>query len=99
MIVQIVCLLGCLSPAVYFLKDGLVEKKTWMAVLGGLFLLFIVCFIASLIIQRRRYPLDDIELDREVKNNLKEFLKAIAVWLLVMVCCFLFVFGVYELIK
>lgn len=57
--------------AAYWIIDGIVAKSSlrWMA--GAVFGLLYLAFAIYLIFQRKRYPIEDAQLDEQVGENFK----------------------------
>ena len=78
---------------------GLLEKNTWMWVLGILFILLTAASITSLVVQRRRYPLEDEEVDKRITRDFKDGLIALGIFFGTIALALLLAFGLIAIFK
>ena len=72
---------------------GIDSKRNGYLIIGILFILLSLGLICSLVIQRRRHPIEDEEVDKEVSSGLK----AGGLALLLLAAGFLIAFGLAAL--
>lgn len=77
----------------YWVHMGLDSGNKWYLITGVLFILFSLGLICSVVIQRRRHPIEDAEVDKEVGEGLK----AGGIALLLLAAGFLIGFGLAAL--
>ena len=75
------------------------EKNTWMWIIGILFISVTADDIASLVVQRRRCPLEDEEVDRRITRDFKDGLVSPGIFFGIIASVFLLVLGLYALIR
>ena len=78
---------------------GLLKKNTWMWVLGILFILLTAGSITSLVVQRRRYPLEDEEVDKRITRDFKDGLVALGIFFGTIALALLLAFGLIAIFK
>lgn len=85
--------------AAYWIIDGIVTKSSlrWMA--GALFGLLYLAFAIYLIYQRKRYPIEDAQLDEQVGENFKTGMTGMGIVLGFITAAFLIAFGIAFLLK
>lgn len=72
---------------------GIDSRRNGYLIVGVLFILLSLGLICSLVIQRRRHPIEDEEVDKEVSSGLK----AGGLALLLLAAGFLIAFGLAAL--
>jgi len=62
-----------------------ISKKDWLSlILGAAFLVLVVAMVIYSVVQRKRYPLEDPDLDKQVTHNFKEGIKGSGITFLII---------------
>lgn len=78
-----------------WLVEGIRTGKTALWLFGILFIALAVGMIVSLVITRKRHPIEDAEIDKQATEGLK----AGGIVLGILAVCFLFAFGLAAILK
>ena len=97
--IQMVTMAIYMLLAVYWIVSGLRSNSLFQWILGAVYLAFIVAYTVYLIIQRKRHPVEDPELDRQAVENFKTGTKGMAVVLAIIAVGFMIAFGLVALLK
>ncbi|MBQ6912317.1 MAG: hypothetical protein IJQ35_09220 [Bacteroidales bacterium] len=94
-----------LAPCPLYLLTGIwwvvsgISKKDWLSlILGAAFLVLVVAMVIYSVVQRKRYPLEDPDLDKQVTHNFKEGIKGGGITFLIIGIGFLLAFGLAMLL-
>ena len=81
--------------------DALIKsgKSTAYWIMGAVFGLLYLVYAGYLIYQRRRYPLNDEELDKQVGENFKSGMTGMGIIFGIITVGFLIAFGLAALLK
>jgi len=76
-----------------------ISKKDWLSlIMGAAFLVLVVAMVIYSVVQRKRYPLEDPDLDKQVTHNFKEGIKGSGITFLIIGIGFLLAFGLAMLL-
>ena len=85
--------------SVWWVVKGIIQKRTTYWIMGAVLGLLYLVFASYLIYQRRRYPLNDEELDKQVGENLKSGMTGMGITFGIITVGFLIAFGLVALLK
>lgn len=85
--------------AVWWVVRGIVQKRTDHWIMGAVLGLLYLVFAGYLIYQRRRYPLNNEELDKQIGENFKSGMTGIGITFGIITVGFLLAFGLVALLK
>jgi len=85
--------------AAYWIIDGIATKSTLRWIAGAVFGLLYIAFAIYLIYQRKRYPIEDAQLDKQVGENFKTGMTGMGIVLGFITAAFLIAFGLAMLLK
>jgi Ca2+/Na+ antiporter len=97
--IQMVTMAIYMLLAVYWIVSGLRSNSLFQWILGAVYLAFIAAYTVYLIIQRKRHPVEDPELDRQAVENFKTGSKGMALVLAIIAVGFMIAFGLVALLK
>lgn len=97
--IQMVSLAIYMLLAVYWIVSGVRDDSVFLWILGAVYLAFIVAYSVYLIIQQKRHPVEDPELDRKAVENFKTGTKGMALVLAIITVGFMVAFGLAALLK
>lgn len=97
--IQMVPTFFYVALGVLWIVDGIQDRKTVHWALGTLFLVLAIVMIVSLIIQRKRHPIEDAELDKQVTRNFKDGMKGMGIFYGLIALAFLLAFGLVFLLS
>lgn len=85
--------------AAYWIVSGILDKSTYKWIAGAVFSLMYIGFAIYLIYQRKRYPIEDAQLDKQVGENVKTGMTGMGVVIGFITAGFLIAFGIATLLK
>lgn len=85
--------------AVYMIIEGIATKSAFRWISGTVFCLLYIAFAIFLIYQRKRYPIEDAQLDRQVGENFKTGMTGMGIVLGFISAGFLIAFSIALLLK
>lgn len=85
--------------ALYWLVTGILEKSTFKWILGAVFGLFYIGYAIYLIIERKRYPVENPQLDEQAVDNFKTGLKGMGIVFAFITVGFLIAIGLAAVFK
>ena len=85
--------------ALYWTVSGVCHNRTFEWIFGAAYLAFIVAYIVYLVIQRKKHPVEDPELDRQVVENFKTSTKGMAIVFAFIAVGFLIAIGLASLLS
>lgn len=85
--------------AAYWIIYGIVTKTSSRWIMGAVFGLLYLAFAIYLIYQRKRYPIEDAQLDAQVGENFKTGMSGMGIVLGFITAAFLIAFGIAFLLK
>lgn len=85
--------------AVYWIVRGVCHESAVEWILGALYFVLNVSNTIYLIIQRKRYPVDDPQLDEQAVDNFKTGLKGMGIVLAFIAFGFLIAIGLAAILK
>lgn len=85
--------------AVWWVVNGIMQKSTAYWIMGAVLGLLYLVYAGYLIYQRRRYPLNDEELDKQVGENFKSGMTGMGITFGIITVGFLIAFGLAALLK
>jgi len=85
--------------SIYWIISGIINKKAFWWIMGVLFLAITIGLIVALVIQRKRFPINDATLDEKVASDFKENMKAIGIIYAIIAGSFLLAFGLVAILK
>jgi len=85
--------------AAYWIISGIIDKSTIQWIAGAVFGLLYIAFAIYLIYQRKRYPIEDAQLDKQVGENFKTGMTGMGIVLGFITAAFLIAFGLALLLK
>ena len=85
--------------AVYWIIDGIVTKRPFKWIMGAAFCLFYTVYAVYLIIQRKRHPVEDQELDEQALDNFKTGLKGMGIVFAFITVGFLIAIGLAAIMS
>ena len=85
--------------AAYWIIYGIVTKTSSRWIMGAVFGLLYLAFAIYLIYQRKRYPIEDAQLDEQVGENFKTGMSGMGIVLGFITAAFLIAFGIAFLLK
>ena len=85
--------------AVFWTIDGFIEKSKFMMIAGPLYLAFTVFGIIYLVLQYRRNPVVDDELDAKEMKKFKEGMKGVGIVYGILAAGFIIAFGLAAILK
>ena len=97
--IQMVTMAIYMLLAVYWIVSGLRSNSLFQWILGAVYLAFIAAYTVYLIIQRKRHPVEDPELDRQAVESFKTGTKGMAIVLAIIAVGFMIAFGLVALLK
>lgn len=87
-----------LALAVDWLVMSIEEHKIWMIVFTVAYLVLVIAMIVSLIIRRKRHPIEDEEADRQAVGALKDGALGMGIVVGIITVGFLLAFGIAALL-
>ncbi|MBQ3880883.1 MAG: hypothetical protein IJL91_02735 [Bacteroidales bacterium] len=84
---------------IYWLVTGILDKKIFLWVMGGLFTLLNLGVIIYTIWQLKHYPLEDPVADAQIEQNAKTGMTGMAIVMGIIAVSFLVAFGLAYLLK
>ena len=78
---------------------GFADHSLWLCIVGFLYMAFVVAFMVFLIIRRRRYPVENEELDRLAVRTFKDGALGMGIVLGIIAIALLIAFGIVFLLK
>lgn len=85
--------------SVWWVVNGIIQNRTAYWIMGAVLALLYLVFAGYLIYQRRRYPLNDEQLDKQVGENLKSGMTGMGITFGIITVGFLIAFGLAALLK
>ena len=85
--------------SVWWVVNGIIQNRTAYWIMGAVLALLYLVFAGYLIYQRRRYPLNDEQLDKQVGENLKSGMTGVGITFGIITVGFLIAFGLAALLK
>lgn len=85
--------------SVWCVVNGIMQKSTAYWIMGAVFGLLYLVYAGYLIYQRRRYPLNDEELDKQVGESFKSGMTGMGIIFGIITVGFLIAFGLAALLK
>jgi len=85
--------------AAYFTVSGILDHSTFKWIMGAAFGAFYLAYGIYLIILRKKHPVEDLQLDKQVEDNFKTGLKGTGIFFAVLAAGFLIAFGLVALFK
>lgn len=85
--------------AVYMIIEGIATKSTFRWISGTVFCLLYIAFAIYLIYQRKRYPIEDAQLDRQVGENVRTGLKGMGIVFAFITAGFLIAIGLAAILS
>lgn len=85
--------------AAYWIIEGIVTNSPFRWIAGAVFSLLYLGFAIYLIYQRKRYPIEDAQLDKQVGENFNTGMKGMGIVLGFITVAFLIAFGLAALLK
>ncbi len=85
--------------SVWWVVKGIIQNRTAYWIMGAVFGLLYLVYAGYLIYQRRRYPLNDEELDKQVGENFKSGMTGMGITFGIITVGFLIAFGLAALLK
>jgi hypothetical protein len=83
----------------YFIISGILGKSAVNWGCGAFMLALSIAQLVMIVIQRKRHPIEDAQVDEQVTRNFKEGLQGAGIVLGLLVLTFLFAFGLAALLK
>ena len=97
--IQMVSLAVYMLLAVWWIVTGFGSESPFQWILGSVYLAFIVAYAVYLIIQHKKHPVEDPDLDRQAVEIFKTGSKGMAIVLAIIAVGFLVAFGLAALLK
>ena len=88
-----------LPLAVIWLEDGIENHRIGLIVTGIVYLLLVLTMVVSLIIKRKRYPIEDEEADRLATKAMKDGAMGMGIFMGIITVGFLLAFGLAVMLK
>lgn len=85
--------------AAVWLCDGIERRQIWLVVAGIAYLLLVIAMVVSLIIRRKRYPIEDEDADRQATKALKDGAVGMGDVMGIITVGFLLAFGLATILK
>ena len=85
--------------SVWWVVNGIMQKRTIYWIMGAVLGLLYLVYAAYLIYQRRRYPLNNEELDKQIGENFKSGITGTGIIFGIIAVGFLIAFGLVALLK
>ena len=85
--------------AAMWLSDGIERHKIGLVVAGIAYLLLVIAMVVSLIVRRKRYPIEDEEADRQATKAMKDGAVGMGVFMGLITVGFLLAFGLASMLK
>jgi len=88
-----------LGLAAIWLSDGIERHQIWLVVAGIAYLLLVIAMVISLIVKRKRHPIEDPEADRQTVGALKDGALGMGIFMGIITVGFLLAFGLATMLK
>ena len=85
--------------ALYWLVTGILEKSTFKWIMGAVFCLLYIVYAVYLIIERKRHPLENPQLDKQAADDFKTGLKGMGIVFAFITVGFLIAIGLAAALK
>lgn len=97
--IQMVSMALYMLLAVYWTVTGILNEIPLQWIMGVAYAVFIAAYTVYLVIQQKRHPVEDPELDRQAVENFKTGSKGMGIVFAIITVGFLIAFGLAAILK